>query len=121
VTNINAVHPMYTAKVLVNKLIKRAEPSAIVVTSSGLGGRPVPGCAAYSATKACSSYMAQALSYELAEHGIDVMSWEAGVAGTKMFTEEKRAKKQPVGLGVDAMLNDLGHESLCYGSSSQEY
>ena len=86
------------------------------MTSSGLGGRPIPGCVTYSAAKACSSYMAQALGHELKEHNIDVMSWEAGPAGTKMFTEEKRAKMQPVGPAVDAMLRDLGLETMSYGS-----
>ena len=112
---INALHPMYTAKVMVSQMAARKERSAIVVTSSGLGGRPVAGCVTYSSAKACSSYMAQALSYEL-QTNIDVMSWEAGSAGTKMFPAEKRAKMHPVGPAVDGMLRDLGRERLSYGS-----
>mmetsp|Transcript_31931 Transcript_31931/g.42276 ORF Transcript_31931/g.42276 Transcript_31931/m.42276 type:complete len:117 (-) Transcript_31931:196-546(-) len=113
--SINALHPMYTAKVMVNQLLAREERSAIVVVSSGLGGRPIPGCVTYSAAKACSSFMAQALSYELREK-VDVMSWEAGAAGTKMFSEERRAKMYPLGLAVDGMLRDMGRETHTYGS-----
>ena len=89
--------------------------SAIVVTSTGLAGRPMPGCVTYSSAKVCSSYMAQALNYELKDK-IDVLSWEAGVAGTKMFPEEKRAKMSPVGPGVDGMLKDIGKEALSFGN-----
>ena len=105
---------MYTAKVMVNQLKDRKEKSAIVVTSSGLGGRPVAGCVTYSASKSCSSTMAQALSFELKD-SVDVMSWEAGASGTKMFPPEKRAKMHPVGLAVDGMLRDLGTTNLSYG------
>jgi len=120
VMNIKALQPMYLAKVLVNQLMAREERSAIVVTSSGLGSRPIAGCVTYSAANACSSFMAQALSYELKKSNVDVMDWEAGPAGTKMFPEEKRAKMKPVGPGVDAMLNDLSNgELISYGSRAQ--
>ena len=64
--------------------------------------------------------MAQALSYEVRDK-IDVMSFEAGPAGTKMFTPERRAKMQPVGPSVDAMLRDLGKETLTYGAMKHDY
>lgn len=111
---------MYTAKVLLKQILARKERSAIVVTSSGLGGRPIPGCVTYSAAKACSSFMAQALNYELKDK-VDVLSWEAGVAGTKMFPPDQRAKKPPVGLGVDGMLKDIGYETLSYGGSTNDW
>jgi NAD(P)-dependent dehydrogenase (short-subunit alcohol dehydrogenase family) len=111
---------MYTAKVMVNQLIDRKERSAIIVTSSGLGARPVAGCVTYSAAKACSSYMAQALSFELGDK-VDVMSWEAGPAGTKMMPPERRAKMHPVGPAVDGMLRDLGRTNLSYGPIRHDY
>lgn len=63
VMSIKALHPLYATKVLVNQMIARKERSAIVVTNSGLGLRPIPGCVAYSAANACSNFMAQALSF----------------------------------------------------------
>ena len=120
VMSINALHPMYTAKVMINQLLERKERSAIVVVSSGLGGRPIPGCVTYSSAKACSSFMAQALSYEVRDK-IDVMSYEAGPAGTKMFPVEKRAKMQPVGPSVDAMLRDLGRETKTNGGFKHDW
>lgn len=122
VMNIKALHPIYTAKVLVNQLRQRKERSAIVVTSSGLGSRPVAGCVVYSAANACSSFMAQALRHELKKDNVDVMSWEAGAAATKMFPQERRAKMRPVGPCVDAMLADLSNgEPVSYGSRAQHY
>ena len=91
-----------------------------MVTSSGLGERPIAGCATYSAANASSNFMAQALSYELKEQNIHVMSWVAGAAATKMFHPDKRAKMRPVGPCVDAMLADLSNgELISYGSRQQ--
>ena len=83
--------------------------------------RPVPGCVTYSSAKACSSFMAQALNFELKDK-VDVMSWEAGMAGTKMFPEERRPKMPKVGPSVDAMLRDVTYgDSLSWGSFSHDY
>lgn len=101
-------------------MLARPERSAIVVTSSGLGVRPFAGVATYSAAKACSSFMAQALNYELKDK-IDVMSWESGAAGTKFFPEEQRAKMVPLGKAVDGMLRDLGHESITSGTLPHDW
>ncbi len=47
---------------------------AMVVTSSGLGARPMAGTLTYSAAKSFSSFVAEALNYEC--HGkVDVMSY----------------------------------------------
>ena len=65
--------------------------------------------------------MAQALNFELKDK-VDVMSWEAGMAGTKMFPEERRAKMPKVGPSVDAMLRDVTYgDSLSWGSMSNDY
>ena len=117
VTSINTLHPMYTAKVMVNQLLIRDERSAILVVSTGLAGRPIPGMTTYTSAKACASLMGQALSYELKDK-IDVMTREAGPAGTKMQPEARRAKMYSPEAAVDGMLRDLGRETLSYGPRS---
>ena len=37
IMNVNALHPMYLAKALVNQMLARGKRSAIVITSSTLG------------------------------------------------------------------------------------
>lgn len=101
-------------------MLSRPERSAIVVVSSSLGTRPFAGVVTYSAAKVCSSFMAQALNYELKEK-IDVMSWESGAAGTKLFPEEQRVKLIPLGKAVDGMLHDLGHESVTSGTLPHDF
>ena len=58
IVNVNAIHPIYLSKVLLNQLLKRTKRSAIVVTSSGLGSVPIPGTIIYSASKSFSSFLA---------------------------------------------------------------
>ena len=65
IVQINVVHTTYTARVMLNQLLSRGKRSAIVVTSSSLGLLPLSGIAAYSASKAYGSTLAQALSFEV--------------------------------------------------------
>ena len=59
---INSGHVFYTAKVMAHQLSERYEKknikSAIVVTSSGMGARPVAGQITYSACKGFVSALA---------------------------------------------------------------
>ena len=55
---VNALQPIYTAKVLVKQLLARDKLSAIVITSSGLGAQPVAGILDYSCTKTFVNFLA---------------------------------------------------------------
>jgi short-subunit dehydrogenase len=72
--SVNAMQPVYLCKVLLGQMLARSQKSAIVITSSGLGNRPFPGAATYSAAKSCVSYLGEALTYELQDR-IDVLPW----------------------------------------------
>ena len=78
VVSVNALHPVYIIKVLLQQMLDRAKKTnvrcAIIITSSGLGSLPVPGCISYSASKSFSSFIAEGLNFELKEW-IDVMSY----------------------------------------------
>lgn len=67
--NVNALHVIYFAKVMVNQLLKRFDvdkiKSGILVTSSGLGERPMAGTITYSACKSFAGFIAEGLNFEL--------------------------------------------------------
>ena len=92
VVNVNALHVVYSAKVILPLLLKRHEKtgakSALVVVSSGLGARPIPGFLGYSASKSLVSLIAEGLNYEL-QGKVDVMSYQAGEVRTKMTAHMK--------------------------------
>ncbi len=71
---INALHPVYLSKALLDQMLAREKRSAIVVTSSGLGSAPIPGILAYSMSKSFSSFLAEGLNVEL-KNKVDVLSF----------------------------------------------
>ena len=54
---INALHPVYLTKALLNQMLSRKKRSGIVITSSGLGSTPVPGIITYSMAKSFASFL----------------------------------------------------------------
>ena len=68
------MHVIYLLKAMANQLINRQKRSGVIITTDGMGARPLPGWAAYSATKAFDRYLALALNYEF-KHRIDVLSY----------------------------------------------
>ena len=110
---INTLHPIYTAKVLLDQIINRNHLAAMVVTSSGLGSRPIPGCIDYSCGKSFASFLAEGLNYEL-KGRVDCMSWQSGKVKTKINGHSDEHSVS-VETAVAGMLRDLGHESMTYG------
>ena len=62
IVNINILHVAYGARVLLPQMVARKEQtgkkSAMIITSSGLGSKPIPGFLAYSATKSFANFLA---------------------------------------------------------------
>lgn len=83
---LNMLHPVYLTKALLPKLVARNGRSAIIVTSSGLAGMPMPSVLCYSSTKACVSNFFTGLSYEVRDT-VDVMVWEAGATNTNFVKD----------------------------------
>ena len=105
---MNALHPIYTTKVLIQQMLARNKRSAIMITTSMAAHRPLAGVTTYCATKSMASFLAQGLSYEL-EGKIDCMSWQPGHVSTKMVNyKDAKGSCVTASQAVEDALRDLG-------------
>jgi len=92
----------------------------MIVTSSGLGSKPIPGFLAYSSTKAFANFIAQGLNYEL-KGKVDVISYMPGEVKTKMTARMKQNFRFiDCDKAVSACFRDVGSGPLTYGSARHE-
>ena len=126
IVNVNSLQVVFTAKVLLQHMAERSKQtgkrSAIMVTSSGLGARPMSGTIVYSATKSFASFLAEGLSFELENDHIDVMSYQAGEVCTKMLSRyTPDAKTIMPERAAEASFRDLGCTPMTRGSFRHEH
>merc|ERR1740117_2847372 len=112
--NVNALHVIYMTKIMVPVFVerfnKKKKRGAIIVTSSGLGSRPVSGTITYSATKSFASFIAEGLNHELKE-SIDFLSYQAGEVTTKMLGKLKTdARTISTDRAAQVCFRDIGCE-----------
>ena len=112
--SINALQPIYTAKVLLDQMLARGKLSALVVTSSGLGSIPCCGVLPYSCAKTFSDFLARGLNFEL-KGKVDCLSWQCGEVKTNL---NKSGRGTTTDIAVKGMLKDLGKEDMSYGCFS---
>jgi len=94
--------------------------AALIVTSSGLGFKPIPGFLAYSATKNFASYIAEGLNYEL-KGKVDVMSYQPGEVKTKMTARMKQNFRfLDVDKAVSSCFRDIGLTPKTFGAARHE-
>ncbi len=78
IVNINVLHVIYFAKIIVNQLIKRFDDyklkSGILITTSRLGEKPMPGGLTYSACKSFAGFIGEGLNFELGGK-VDVLNY----------------------------------------------
>ena len=118
---VNALHPTYLAKALINQLLARGKKSAIVVTSSVFGQRPTGGASiVYSATKSLARFLAIGLSYEL-EGKSDVLSWDCGEVATKMTKKKAGCTTLDPLEAVRSILRDIGHDRVSNGDTTHDF
>ena len=111
---INTLQPIYTAKVLIDQIVARKQRSAIVVTSSGMGDRPIAGNTTYSATKSFASFLARGLSYELSGK-VDCLDWCCGMTSTNMVRRSVGGEIVSVTTAVKGMFSSLGKQRTTWG------
>lgn len=96
-------------------MISRNHLAGIVVTSSGLGSVPIPGCLDYSCSKSFADFLARGLNFEL-KGKIDCMSWQSSKVATKINGDKADGSHCVTPeVAVTGMLKDLGKESLTFG------
>ena len=112
----NAMHVVYTIKVLASQLLERFETqqqkSGIMVVTSGLGAMPLPGLLIYSASKSFSSFIGIGLSYEM-RGKVDVTVYQAGYTSTQL-TGNQGGPVTPE-LAASRSFRDLGLQALTFG------
>lgn len=113
---VNAIQPAYTAKVLIDQLLARKQRSAIVVTASVAGIRPIAGSLIYCCTKTFATFLGDGLSHEVKDK-IDCLAWQPAYVSTKMVGNKKQsATVLSVTDAVKCMHNQLGFESRSFGN-----
>lgn len=80
-TNVVGVHALTRAFL---PMMRKQKSGLIINVSSGLGRLVLPGAAVYVASKFALEALTEAYRYDLAEHGIDVVSIEPGAYGTEI-------------------------------------
>ena len=92
--SVNVSHVLYTTKVLTNQLIgrigKHGQKAGLIITSSVVANRPMPGYAVYSATKCFDTFIAEALNYEFKDK-VDVLSYRPASVDSLMNPKKKNA------------------------------
>lgn len=116
---------IYTAKVLLDQLMKRSETkkvkSAMIITGSVACTMPASGITTYCATKKFVSYMAEGLHHETAGL-VDIMSYEPANVATKMIgrntTDVTTISPERA---ADVMCRDIGYERVSNGVFMHEF
>lgn len=117
---VNAVHCLYTMKVMSKQLLDRADTfkrkSGVIMTSSIAHTVPLCGLSTYSSVKAFTTHLAKCLNYEF-KGKIDVMSYNPGVVTTKMSRASQTSRKTiSEKRAADVAFKDLGCEVSSAGS-----
>ncbi|CAN5420130.1 SDR family NAD(P)-dependent oxidoreductase [soil metagenome] len=112
---VNVRAPLLLAKLLSAPMIKRGH-GGIVLMSSLAGSQGSPNIAAYAATKAFNTILAEGLWSELKPRGVDVLACTAGAILTPGYRHAESAKPAPGALEADEVaertLNALGKGPL---------
>ncbi|MEO6116300.1 MAG: SDR family NAD(P)-dependent oxidoreductase [Pseudolysinimonas sp.] len=108
---VNVRAPLLLTKLLSAPMIERRR-GGIVLMSSLAGSQGSPNIAAYAATKAFNTILAEGLWSELKPHGVDVLACVAGAILTPGYQHAEGAKPAPGTLSADTVaeqaLNALG-------------
>jgi hypothetical protein len=107
VTAVNVRAPLLLAKQLSRAMIERGR-GGLVFMSSLAGAQGSPNIAAYAATKAFNSILAEGLWKELKPHGVDVLACMAGAILTPGYQQAESSKPAPGTMKAD----DVAEQTL---------
>lgn len=110
--DLNVVGTIRVAKAVLPKM--RAQKSGLIIQLSSVVGRiAVPGFGVYNASKWAVEGISEAMRYELAPHGIDVVIVEPGPFATKFFENVVPAQNEDIATAyehVGAFMNGFGEQ-----------
>lgn len=110
--DLNVVGTIRMAKAVLPKM--RAQKSGLIIQLSSVVGRiAVPGFGVYNASKWAVEGISEAMRYELAPLGIDVVIIEPGPFATKFFENVVPAKNEEIATAyehVNAFMNGFGEQ-----------
>ena len=94
IATVNVLGPMLLTKILSEKMLERGR-GGIVLMSSLSGTQGSPKIAAYAATKAFNTILAEGLWSEWRDKGVDVVASCAGAVRTPGYEQAKDVKEAP--------------------------
>jgi len=97
---VNVKTPLLLSRLLCGPMVENRR-GGIVLMSSLAGGQGCPKLAAYSATKAFNTVLAESLWKELRPHGIDVIGCCAGAVLTPGYRQAEKRKPAPGALTAE--------------------
>lgn len=113
--NVHVTATTNLAHIFANRMKARKKAGGLVLVSSGFALTPVPWIAIYSATKAYVLSLGEALSVELKDHNIDVLTVVPGGTKTNMAIDIEKhldLKKIPLPMGSAATVASTAIKSL---------
>ncbi len=104
--DVNALGTMIVSKAVAKDMIRRNEGGKIVHIASAAGKLPVPGSAAYAASKWAVIGIVQALAMELAPYKINVNAINPGFFATNLRDDDATLRSRGKGITVEEFRKD---------------
>lgn len=103
---VNALGPFIVSRAVARDMIRRKQGGKIVHIASAAGKLPVPGSAAYAASKWAVIGFVQALAMELAPYKINVNAINPGFFATNLRDEDAVMRSRKAGMSVEEFRED---------------
>ena len=103
---VNALGPFIVSRAIAREMIRRKQGGKIVHIASAAGKLPVPGSAAYAASKWAVIGFVQALAMELAPYKINVNAINPGFFATNLRDEDAVMRSREAGMSVEEFRED---------------
>lgn len=103
---VNALGPFIVSRAVAREMIRRKQGGKIVHIASAAGKLPVPGSAAYAASKWAVIGFVQALAMELAPYKINVNAINPGFFATNLRDEDAVMRSRKAGMSVEEFRED---------------
>ena len=103
---VNALGPFIVSRAVARDMIRRKQGGKIVHIASAAGKLPVPGSAAYAASKWAVIGFVQALAMELAPYKINVNAINPGFFATNLRDEDAVMRSREAGMSVEEFRED---------------